>query len=431
MFFVFILLTFQSEGVAQPLEKELYSLDIYHVRTYGMSDSVRASYWVNRLTYLARRPPDNVAARLLLEEVELLKEEVSASNGKPDAYQEAIKKYDAALISMIPRIFDSIDTDLLAFEVIEKIKHTLDVKSSQIAKSSTSAKTWLSVPLLEDYLGLSDIQKTKIKAEVDSAKVELEQINELELLRRLSQKRWDEILKVCDGDQVSEVKRLVGIPFEWFAMSRENELFDLSLLRSGPSVNGTNAFPLLKAGVDVKAMKQEELEKAGVIVLPAVTYELFFNRFFWDSISLTAEQKEEILGPARNELVKKVFVEGGDAFYFHQLIAGDAKLPRLLLDLFDEEQQKRALQIEFQILAGRKFQSSAGLLHPTVAELLNFRKDQLRDIERIGFDFEMESRELIETLNEKRKAIGKRLGESTLGVLNERQLSLYTELVGR
>jgi len=427
------LFLFPASGNAQPLEKELYSLDLDQVRRFGMSQESRAFYWVDRIHDLARRCPDNEAAQLIVDEISALRRELAdAPPGKEN--DAAFERYKSAISSnqMIMRIFDSVEIDQMTFQVSELIKKKLKVETTRLARDSTSARTPFESELLGVYLKFSDDQNSKIKEAIASTTAQLNDCVELEELEALSLQRWESILKVLNDEQRSNAKRLVGTPFQWFRIPSGNPLLDAAnLLKSGPSVDGLKSFKLLKRGVNVESLSLAELEREGVVLLPGVTYYMLYNRFVWDSISLSEEQREDILNSVRKTLKNSIRVSPhGDEMYMHQLLTGSSTFPKLLSDVFEDEQVRKFCQIEFQVLAGREFRSTAGLANPLAASSLELKPKQLRAIEKIGFDFDRTSAPLIERLNLSRKEIASKLEQKLRSVLSNDQLGLYLKLIG-
>lgn len=431
---------FVSSIYGQPLEKELFKLDLLYVQKHGDSPAARARYWYYRALAITRKSNEYPELESIVARVDLLKRAVVDAPDK-EAYQIALEQYKKAISdpSISEEVVNAVGVDRLTEIIVAGLKESLLVEIASNSNSVLYSEVLLASPSLQKYLGLSPEQQEEITTIIQTSGEQLRigAKDEFDKLKFHSDDRWQKIQQVLTHAQRIEANRLVGQPIEWFRCIGENALKNKDYLSSGPTSSGLKAEEFERklhlAGREISDATSKEFEEHEVFLYPCVTHAMIFDKFFWDELEFSIEQRQEL--QVRKGKAWKVINEshvtysGYDRLYLQQILNEQAKPPVPVSDFLTSDQCKWMLQMEFQVLT--KHFDSVGILNPIVKQHLDLSPNQVSRIEVISTRFDELSKPLLAKIDEARKEIRKEIGLEVKGVLSTTQTRRLDELFAK
>ncbi len=315
---------------------------------------------------LANLPPGEAREEIGTRLVEALRDEATA---------------DAAFATLGPEYAQELAT--------ERLGSDLKTIANRKLKTSFEVNPLVNNNALLETLGLASDQELKLSKEFEKVSLALAKKTK-KLMKELaleSDKRWQELLEAMDGSQSKMAKQLLGRPVEWFRIPKTNRVQrdGETWLKTYVCFSGSKTTDALKGNSkSLFELEQAELEKHGIEKFGSLAYELLFATSLWSEYELVQPQRNELTKTIRLRLNEYGLVVPDDQRRIVALIDGSATYPKTITDLLLPNQLKWFRQMELQVLLKKKFDSSVGLLNPTMISTLELRPAQTKTMRKIA-----------------------------------------------
>ena len=301
-------------------------------------------------------------------------------------------------------------------------------RSKATARTAFSPTTFVTSKKVSEYLALTEEQRKNLNRLVThaTAKMRYGSDGHLDKIRALLEQHWKSLLEELDDNQQSAVKKLIGEPIQWFRSTEKQALRarDFSA-RGGPMVNTGR---LVVAGRTLGEI-QVEVEKLELEFMHSHVFEMITSPFIWDELDLAAEQRTQMGSKAtfKNVVALPSFSEDRISKLLEK---GEIRYPRAISDILTKHHSELLRMMELQILTG-KYESSVGLLHPSVSKHLDLSLNQANKIRVLSIKFEKDSMLLSKELGDDRKLTQDEFDKSVSSILTEEQKQLLSRLTGK
>jgi len=429
-------------------KREIYELDFLYKARAGTSERAVAIYW----NQLAKQEVNVIqSGRSLLQgieaqqkladlrialapiyEMEELRSNLSGAEGQILLADHAAL-YESDEIA--EKVFQVLGPEYCTRLALKRLNLDLEIKREEQVRDWSSVTTYLSNETFATLLEMSDKQKKDLKSELEKAENELKKTT-TELLANLeakSDRRWGDLLDILYAHQRKQAELLLGKPIEWFRLAKQpnSAIFD-TWLSTGGVTNGSRSCEVKAAdGRSSTEMSQDELSQHGIEFFDSLVLEMLFETQLWDEMELTEQQREELTKRIRKELNMNVLAMPDGAARFPQLLQGKATYPKTVRDFFVPTQLEWFRQMELQIRLGKKYDSTVGLLNPTMMQVLALDPSQKTELGKVGEKYAQEERTLIGELVMARQKIQDELSVKLVAIMTPAQLKLYEKHTGR
>ena len=450
---------FVTAARAQVVTKEsLYNLDIVRSGERAATTKSVANYWfeagLREIQKLRSRKRGQFGFQAeKLDKLETLYEEYqSLKVHKPDGSidREASKLRRAFFDSdrVAQQVFDILGPEHGMQVVLERnIYHLQMLKERASLQDIGELQTVFSLPLFRKALQVEGEQTKEVEAVNKSCKEDYRSAVKMQMdaLRNASQDRWHALLAQLNATQRGRAVRMMGEPVEWYRIEKQPE-FRRHGVRPDGTANyggGWNSGSIRELAKKMARGNErwfidapnEEFEKLGYTCMDLLAYQMLFEKLLWDEMEFTQEQRKSLAlkGKFRRKLhvESKIVARPSGVQRFESLLDGKAKYPPEYHEFFLPDQLTWFRQIETQIRAGQKYDSSVGLLHPTIANYLELTGSQKIVMQKIAREFEERVRLIVEKIVAERQMAQHRLLERVFKILDPAQRKKFESLTGK
>jgi hypothetical protein len=377
--------------------------------------------------------------RSILKPLLDLREQVWADNCDPAVQAEYDRlRCDDALAN---QVFEHLGSDYCKDRTIQEVNRMLDELVAEQTNRWDRFSSGLRHTQLANYLQLTEQQTDEIEDHIGTASEEF-QFEASEILDELSkdsQRRWKQILSVLNSSQRNTAKTILGEPVEWFRdpqrrHARGTLIHDLANYTRYSSNLTSKVFkefgiPEEEVVEVISKWPAESFDAAAIDMIDSVVLTILECDMVWNILELVPEQRSQIV-PLKNRLTEYGFIHA-QSNRFNELIAGKAKLPRVVKEILLPHQQELFQQVELQVRLNPKHDSTVGLLDPRMISFLEINRDQVAEIRTIGERFNKQLSEATTRYDELRRVAESDLQANLLDVLTPEQREKYQAITGR
>ena len=355
------------------------------------------------------------------------------------ALQEAIGPYKTNLVSMPPAEAEIFKMEMIgrakaAYIAVGRERMTLqwlirraeEYRENKIGRDENTQAfhSPFNNTSIRKAIALSLDQEEKILALLEQAKESLEgDSTEKTDLDQCVREHLVEFLEVLAAEKRQEIREIIGIPIRWFECDSKQTFLNRDFSRgSYRHVTKETGGKRLDDGRFIIDLPPPELADRGIDFMYGHVHEMLNSPFIWRELDCTASQQKQ--------LTSKIPVLAMSGHHRHRLqeilLRRDVNYPDTLNELLNTPQIERLRCLEYQVLTNQ-FNSSFGLLHPTVVDHLDTNDDQIKKIKEIETRFRMQYKVHEKALLKDRNEIKLKLKKDLLKILTPEQSKIIKQ----
>jgi len=381
----------------------------------------------------------------LLKLEEAIGEYIEVLKGPPNRTSESLDKQTSdALFKRLDELRSSQEYAERAFRALgverciayarERTRSSME--SLKGAEKISRVNSALGSEGLHDLLGLDEDQRERCKDVIAAQqKVVAAKVDEvLQRISRLSNQRWEDLLRCLPDEHRDDIRLRFGDPVEWFRYQVRSSWF-LGVVNpktgrcgGGAVFQGTKLTEKM-SGKPFSEISHAELVDMGGLPISPICIGLFAERSVWHELDATDEQID----------LNKLFSNRARKFGFCWAEKDNSRFLSMLdgskpeYECFETmlpHQKERLAEMEIQIRCGKRTLATVGLTHPVVVEHFGFSKDVVSELVEIGETYSKKERELLSVVEKIRAEGHAELREFLAEVLTVEQHERYFDLMG-